>query len=132
MYLVKDVIIIVRWHLIFYSHCREESLYWSVQNITYSHLSHSSRHRYSQYLTAQVVDGDGQQIKSTKSSFHHYLCFLGWVPAYRPLEGGQQERQYLPPNSVYLSSPEVIHLLGTHVFYVDINPSEFSRALGKK
>ncbi|XP_041818606.1 protein NO VEIN isoform X2 [Chelmon rostratus] len=87
-------------------------------------------HRYSQYLTAQVVDGDGQQIKSTKSSFHHYLCFLGWVPAYRPLEGGQQERQYLPPNSVYLSSPEVIHLLGTHVFYVDINPSEFSRALG--
>ncbi|XP_076616737.1 uncharacterized protein LOC143339417 isoform X1 [Chaetodon auriga] len=89
-------------------------------------------HRYSQYLTAQVVDSDGRQIKSTKSSFYHYLCILDWVPTYRPLEGGQQERQYLRPNSVYLSSPEVIDLLGTHVCYVDINPSEFTRALGMR
>lgn len=94
-------------------------------------LSHS-RHHYSQYLTAQVIDSDGRPIKNTRSSFYHFLCRLEWVPAYRPLEGGQQERKYLCPNSVYISSPEVTSLLGTHVDYVDIHPSEFSRALGKK
>ncbi|XP_031146992.1 protein NO VEIN isoform X1 [Sander lucioperca] len=89
-------------------------------------------HRYSQYLTAQVIDSDGQPIKSTKSSFYHFLCCLEWVPAYRPMEGEQQERKYLCPNSVYLTSPEVTSLLGTHVCYVNIDPSEFSRALGMR
>lgn len=107
------------------------SLYESVPNIVYNHFSRSCRHRYSQYLTAQVVDSDGRELKRTESSFYHYLCSLEWVPAYRPLEGEQQERNYLRPNSVYLSSPEVTNLLGTHVSYVDINPSEFSRAIGK-
>ncbi|XP_074476701.1 uncharacterized protein LOC141758850 isoform X3 [Sebastes fasciatus] len=89
-------------------------------------------HRYSQYLTAQVIDSDGHPIKSTKSSFDHLLRNLEWVPAYRPLEGEQQERKYLCPNSVYLPSPEVKSLLGTHVCYVDIDSSEFSRALGMR
>ncbi|XP_070708112.1 uncharacterized protein [Pempheris klunzingeri] len=89
-------------------------------------------HGYSQFLTAQVFDGDGQPIRSTKSSFYHFLCCLEWVPAYRPLEGEKQERKYLCPNSVYLASSDVTSLLGTHVYYVDINPSEFSRALGMR
>ncbi|XP_032358201.1 protein NO VEIN isoform X1 [Etheostoma spectabile] len=89
-------------------------------------------HHYSQYLTAQVIDSDGQPIKSTKSSFYHFLCNLEWVPAYRPMEGKPKERQYLCPNSVYLTSPEVTSLLGTHVCYVDMDPSEFSRALGMR
>ncbi|XP_034425939.1 protein NO VEIN isoform X1 [Hippoglossus hippoglossus] len=89
-------------------------------------------HKYSQYLTAQVVDSDGRTIKNTNSSFYYSLCRLEWVPASRPLEGGQQERKYLCPSSVYLSSPEVSKLLGTHVYYVDIDASEFSRALGMR
>lgn len=100
---------------------REESLFVS-----------SCRHCYSRYITAQVVDSDGREIKSTKSSFFHDLCSLEWVPGYRVLEGDNPERLFLRPNSVYLSSPEVTSLLGTHVSYVDINPSEFSRAIGKK
>lgn len=89
-------------------------------------------HRYSQYLTAQVIDSDGRSTKSTKSSFYHFLCRLEWVPAYRPMEGDKRERKYLCPNSVYLTSPEVTSLLGTHVCYVDMDPSEFSRALGMR
>lgn len=98
-----------------------------IQSITFPVF----RHRYSQYLTAQVIGADGQSIKSTKSSFCHFLSCLEWVPAYRPLEGEQRERKYLRPNAVYPASPEVTRLLGTHVHYVDIDPSEFSRALGK-
>jgi len=94
-------------------------------------LHRSCRHRYSQYLTAQVVDSDGRSIKNTRSSFYHFLSRLEWVPAYRPLEGERQERKYLCPSSVYLTSPEVTDLLGTHVYYVDIQSSEFSRALGE-
>lgn len=90
-----------------------------------------SRHRYSQYLTAQVIDSDGRPTKSTRSSFYHFLCRLEWVAAYRPQEGGQQETKYLCPNSVYLTSPEITDVLGTHVYYVKLDPSEFSRALGK-
>ncbi|KAM7382188.1 hypothetical protein PAMA_012854 [Pampus argenteus] len=89
-------------------------------------------HCYSQYLTAQVIDSDGRPTKSTRSSFYHFLCRLEWVPAYRPLEGEKRERKYLCSNSVYLTSPEVTSLLGTHVCYVDIDPSEFSRALGMR
>lgn len=89
------------------------------------------RHRYSQYLRAQVVDSEGRGVKSTKSSFYYYLCSLQWVPAFRPVEGEQPERKYLCPTSVYLSSPEVNSLLGTHVCYVEIPPSDFSRAIGE-
>lgn len=91
----------------------------------------SCRHRYSQYLRAQLVDGDGREVKSTKSSFYHYMCSLEWVPAFRPVEGDRVERKYLRPTSVYLSSPEVSSLLGTHVCYTEITPSDFSRAIGK-
>ncbi|XP_061912312.1 uncharacterized protein wu:fj29h11 [Entelurus aequoreus] len=87
-------------------------------------------HRYSQYLTAQVIDSDGRPIKTTKSSFYHFLCRLKWIPAYRPQEGGTTEMKYLCPNSVYLNSKEITSLLGTHVDYVDMDSSEFSRALG--
>uniref|UniRef100_A0A3Q3NAZ7 Protein NO VEIN-like n=1 Tax=Mastacembelus armatus TaxID=205130 RepID=A0A3Q3NAZ7_9TELE len=89
-------------------------------------------HHYSQYLTAQLIDSDGRPMKATKSSFYHFLCRLEWVPSYRLLEGEQPERKYLCPNSVYLNSPEVFSLLGTHVDYVDIDPSEFSKALGMR
>ncbi|CAF91966.1 unnamed protein product, partial [Tetraodon nigroviridis] len=89
-------------------------------------------HRYSQYLRAQLVDGDGREVRSTRSSFHHYMCSLEWVPAFRPLEGERQERKYLRPTSVYLSSPEVNSLLGTHVCYAEITPSDFSRAIGMR
>ncbi|XP_062298890.1 uncharacterized protein wu:fj29h11 isoform X1 [Scomber scombrus] len=89
-------------------------------------------HCYSQYLTAQVIDSDGRPTRKTKSSFYHYLCRLEWVPAYRLLEVQKLERKYLCPNSVYLTSPDISRLLGTHVFYVDMDPSEFSRALGMR
>ncbi|XP_035998446.1 protein NO VEIN isoform X3 [Fundulus heteroclitus] len=91
-----------------------------------------SGHRYSQYLTAQVIDGDGRPTKNTRSSFYHLLCSLEWVPAYHQVEDGKPERGYLCPSSVYLTSPEVTSLLGTHVFYVDIRSSDFSRALGMR
>uniref|UniRef100_A0A3P9IA30 Wu:fj29h11 n=1 Tax=Oryzias latipes TaxID=8090 RepID=A0A3P9IA30_ORYLA len=87
-------------------------------------------HLYSQFLTAQVIDSNGRPIRNTKSSFHHLLCSLEWIPAYREQEGEQQEKKCLCPGSVYLPLPEVTRLLGTHVFYVDLNSSEFSRALG--
>ncbi|XP_061564141.1 uncharacterized protein wu:fj29h11 isoform X2 [Cololabis saira] len=87
-------------------------------------------HRYSQYLTAQVLDGEGRPVKNTRSSFYHFLCRLEWVPAYRAQEGQEQERKFLRPSSVYLTSPEVSDLLGTHVYYVDMDSSDFSRALG--
>ncbi|KAM9410935.1 uncharacterized protein ACWYII_025836 isoform 8-T9 [Salvelinus alpinus] len=90
--------------------------------------------RYSQYLTAQVIDSEGRLIKSTKSSFFHFLSCLPWVPAYclqAGAEGGRKV-EYLCPNSVYLYSPEVHNLLGTHVSYIDMTPSEFTRTLGMK
>ncbi|XP_028263346.1 uncharacterized protein LOC114437112 isoform X2 [Parambassis ranga] len=89
-------------------------------------------HRYSQYITAQVVDSDGQPVRSIKSSFYHHLCRLEWLPASRPQQGELQDRKYLCPSSVYLTSPDVTRLLGTHVYYVDINSSDFSRALGMR
>uniref|UniRef100_A0A8C7R4M3 Wu:fj29h11 n=1 Tax=Oncorhynchus mykiss TaxID=8022 RepID=A0A8C7R4M3_ONCMY len=90
--------------------------------------------RYSQYLTAQVIDSEGRLIKSTKSSFFHFLSCLPWVPAYCLQAGaeGGRKAEYLCPNSVYLYSPEVHNLLGTHVSYIDMTPSEFTRTLGMK
>ncbi|XP_057682155.1 uncharacterized protein wu:fj29h11 [Corythoichthys intestinalis] len=87
-------------------------------------------HRYSQYLNAQVMDRDAQPIRTTKSSFYHFLCSLKWMPAFRPQESGKEEIRYLCPNTVYLNEPEIANLLGTHVYYVNMNPSEFSQALG--
>ncbi|XP_055006163.1 uncharacterized protein wu:fj29h11 isoform X2 [Boleophthalmus pectinirostris] len=91
-----------------------------------------SGHHYSQYLTAQVIDRDGRTIASTRSSFYYYLCRLEWVPAHHPVQSGQEQRSFLCPSSVYLSSEEIRGLLGTHVWYVDIQPSEFTRALGMR
>ncbi|CAB1338211.1 unnamed protein product [Coregonus sp. 'balchen'] len=92
--------------------------------------------RYSQYLKAQVIDSEGRPIKTTKSSFFHFLSCLPWVPAYRLQAGtgaGEGRKvEYLCPNSVYLFSPEVHSLLGTHVSYMDMTPSEFTRTLGMK
>lgn len=115
-----------RWHALLL-------LLWRRLPTSYSHInsvSRSSRHHYSQYLAAHVTDGDGRLIKSTKSSFYHFLCRLEWVPAYRRLESGEQKMKHLCPNSVYLNLPEISELLGTHVDYLDMDPSEFSRALG--
>uniref|UniRef100_A0A665WXC1 Wu:fj29h11 n=1 Tax=Echeneis naucrates TaxID=173247 RepID=A0A665WXC1_ECHNA len=88
-------------------------------------------HHYSQYVNAQVIDSDGRPKKTTKSSFYHSLSCLEWVPAIRNLKGGQKDRKYLCPNSVYLPLAEVTDVLGTQVYYVDMDPSDFSRALGK-
>lgn len=90
----------------------------------------SCRHLYSQYLKAQVFSSDGRKIRTTKSSFYHYLRSLKWLPAYRPLEGDQVERTFVLPSSVYLSSRDVHGLLGNHVCYVDISPGQFSQDLG--
>uniref|UniRef100_A0A1A8UKW3 HTH OST-type domain-containing protein n=1 Tax=Nothobranchius furzeri TaxID=105023 RepID=A0A1A8UKW3_NOTFU len=89
-------------------------------------------HCYSQYLTAQVIDHDGRVVRNTRSSFHHFLCCLEWIPAHRPTREGPQERKFLRPDSVYVTSPEVTKLLGTHVFYVDTDSSQFSRDLGMR
>ncbi|KAG7276994.1 hypothetical protein CRUP_001620, partial [Coryphaenoides rupestris] len=89
--------------------------------------------RYSQYTTAHVIaggDGDeGRHAKSVRSSFFHFLLRLPWLPAYRLLEGGGRQVQYLRPDATYLASPEVHGLLGTHVCYVEARPSELSKAL---
>ncbi|XP_051926916.1 uncharacterized protein wu:fj29h11 isoform X2 [Hippocampus zosterae] len=87
-------------------------------------------HRYSQYLTAQVLDRDARPIRTTKSSFYHFLCHLKWMPAFRPQEGEKTEMTYLCPNAVYLNAPEINNLLGTHVYYVNMEPSEFTKSLG--
>ncbi|KAL0984014.1 hypothetical protein UPYG_G00135910 [Umbra pygmaea] len=90
--------------------------------------------RYSQYITAQVIDIERKTTKSTKSSFFHFLSRLPWVPAYSLLAGpeGGRKVEYLCPDTVYLSSPEVYSLLGTHASYLDMAPSEFTRTLGMK
>ncbi|XP_077406198.1 uncharacterized protein LOC144038026 isoform X2 [Vanacampus margaritifer] len=87
-------------------------------------------HCYSQYLTAQVLDRDARPIRTTKSSFYHLLCRLKWVPAFCPQEDEKHEIKYLCPNIIYLNAPEITRLLGTHVYYVNMDPSEFSKALG--
>ncbi|XP_077359160.1 uncharacterized protein LOC144005104 isoform X2 [Festucalex cinctus] len=90
----------------------------------------SAGHGYSQYLTAQVLDRDARPIRTTKSSFYHFLCRLKWMPAFRPREDEKTEMKYLCPNTIYLNAPEISSLLGTHVDYVNMDPSEFSKALG--
>ncbi|XP_077481496.1 uncharacterized protein LOC144092518 isoform X2 [Stigmatopora argus] len=87
-------------------------------------------HRYSQYLTAQVIDRDARPIRTTKSSFYHFLCSLKWMPCFRQQENEKEEIQYLCPNTVYLNEPEITKLLGTHVYYAPMEPSKFSQDLG--
>uniref|UniRef100_A0A3B1JM69 Wu:fj29h11 n=1 Tax=Astyanax mexicanus TaxID=7994 RepID=A0A3B1JM69_ASTMX len=88
--------------------------------------------KYSQYLSAQVLDGESRPLRDTRSSFHHSLTQLAWVPAFRPVLEGGRTVTYLCPNTVYLFSAEVHRLLGAHVHYIDLAPSEFSRAVGMR
>ncbi|XP_017542148.1 protein NO VEIN isoform X1 [Pygocentrus nattereri] len=88
--------------------------------------------KYAQYLRAQVLDSQGQTIRDTKSSFYHFLTRLTWVPSYRPVLEGGRTVDYLCPNTVYLFSDSVHSLLGAHVHYIDLTPSEFSRAIGMR
>ncbi|KAJ7984929.1 hypothetical protein DPEC_G00359850 [Dallia pectoralis] len=90
--------------------------------------------KYSQYLTAQLIDSEGRPTKTTKSSFFHFLSNLPWVPAYRLEAGteGGRKAEYLCPNTVYLFSPAVHSLLGSHTSYLDMTPSQFTRTLGMK
>ncbi|KAI5103031.1 hypothetical protein C0J45_6612 [Silurus meridionalis] len=88
--------------------------------------------KYAQYLSAQVVDSQGRTIRDTKSSFYFHLTQLTWVPAYKFTHDGKQLVDYLLPNRVYLFSDKVHKLLGSHVYYANLDPSEFSRAIGKQ
>ncbi|XP_030630956.1 uncharacterized protein LOC115812613 [Chanos chanos] len=54
------------------------------------------------------------------------------MPAYKLSRDEGRSWSYLRPSSVYLYSDEVYRLLGTHVSYVDMTPSEFSRTIGMR
>ncbi|XP_061088728.1 uncharacterized protein wu:fj29h11 isoform X2 [Conger conger] len=86
--------------------------------------------RYSQYMNAQVLDSQGRHLRDIKSSFFHFLTNLLWVPAVRDFDKCSVE--YLRPCAVHLYSPELYRLLGVHVSYVKMDPSEFSNAVGMK
>ncbi|XP_066520431.1 uncharacterized protein wu:fj29h11 isoform X2 [Hoplias malabaricus] len=88
--------------------------------------------KYSQYLRAQLLDSKERIIRDTKSSFYHFLTQLAWVPAYKPARDGERTVSYLCPNTVYLFSAELHSLLGSHVHYIDLAPSEFSRVIGMR
>lgn len=90
------------------------------------------REKYSQYLSAQVLDSQGRTLKDNKSSFFYHLTQLAWVPAYKPTQDGKNTVEYMIPNRVYLLSDTVYSLLGSHVCYVKLDPSEFCRAVGKQ
>lgn len=90
------------------------------------------REKYSQYLSARVLDSQGRTLKDAKSSFYYHLTQMAWVPAYKPTQDGKNSVEYLIPNRVYLFSDKVHSLLGSHVCYVDLNPSQFSSAVGKQ
>lgn len=90
------------------------------------------REKYAQYLSAQVLDSQGGTPRDVKSSFYHHLTQLAWVPACKPTQDGRGIIENLIPNKVYLSSEKVHSLLGSHVYYVNLDPSEFSRAVGKQ
>ncbi|XP_060795619.1 uncharacterized protein wu:fj29h11 isoform X3 [Neoarius graeffei] len=88
--------------------------------------------KYAQYLSAQVLDSQGRTLRDAKSSFYYYLMQLAWVPAYKPMQDGKEVVECLIPNKVYLFSDKVHLLLGSHVYYVKLDPSEFSRAVGMR
>lgn len=90
------------------------------------------REKYTQYLSAEILDSQGRSLKEAKSSFLYHLTQLAWVPAYKPTQDGKNIVEYLIPNRVYLFSDKVHSLLGSHVCYVSLDPSEFSRAVGKQ
>lgn len=90
------------------------------------------REKYVQYLSAQVQDGQGRTLRDAKSSFYYHLTKLAWVPACKSTQDERQIVEYLNPNRVYLFSDKVHSLLGSHAYYVNLNPSEFSRAVGKQ
>ncbi|XP_046709697.1 protein NO VEIN-like isoform X1 [Silurus meridionalis] len=88
--------------------------------------------KYAQYLSAQVLDSQGRTLRDTKSSFYFHLTQLTWVPAFKPTHDEKQLVEYLRPNRVYLFSDKVHKLLGSHVYYANLDPSEFSRAIGMR
>ncbi|XP_015211657.2 uncharacterized protein [Lepisosteus oculatus] len=89
---------------------------------------------YSRYKQAQVFNSQGHKLKDARSSFTHYLTTLPWVPAFRAdLDSYDQHTvEYMCPSKVYLYSPGVFSLLGVHVNYVDMSPSEFTNSIGMK
>uniref|UniRef100_A0A4W4ERA0 HTH OST-type domain-containing protein n=1 Tax=Electrophorus electricus TaxID=8005 RepID=A0A4W4ERA0_ELEEL len=90
-----------------------------------------SGERYVQYRRAQVLDSQGRP-RDCSSSFYHQLTRLAWVPAHRPTREGARSVDYLCPSAVYLLCDDLYRLLGSHVHYVDMAPSEFSRAAGMR
>ncbi|TSK14591.1 Sacsin [Bagarius yarrelli] len=79
-----------------------------------------------------VLDNQGRTLKDTRSSFYYHLTQLAWMPSYKPTQDEKNSVEYLIPNRVYLFSNKVHSLLGSHVFYVNLDPSEFSRAVGMR
>lgn len=90
------------------------------------------REKYAQYLSTQLLDSQGRTLREVKSSFYYHLTKLAWVPANKLTQDGRDNVEYLKPNKVYIFSEEVHSLLGSHVCYVSLNLSEFSRAIGKQ
>ncbi|KAJ8246365.1 hypothetical protein GJAV_G00266920 [Gymnothorax javanicus] len=90
--------------------------------------------RYAQYENAMVLDSEGRRLRDVKSSFFHFLTGLPWVPADRPRPWRSDECsvEYLRPNATHLFSPELHRLLGIHVSYVKMDPSEFTSTVGMK
>ncbi|XP_056626776.1 uncharacterized protein wu:fj29h11 isoform X3 [Triplophysa dalaica] len=91
-----------------------------------------SGENYSQYLRVQVLDSQGRFFRNANSSFYHNLTQLLWVPTCRPPWGDGQHVTYLQPKSVYIYSIDVHRLLGSHVDYVHMEPSEFTREIGMR
>ncbi|XP_039509577.1 protein NO VEIN isoform X2 [Pimephales promelas] len=90
--------------------------------------------RFSQYLRAQVLDSAGRPVREARSSFHHFLRQLPWVPAYRPSTPESRPVTFLQPTSVYVYSAHVHQLLGSHVDYAHAvqTPSDFTSAIGMR
>ncbi|XP_066560829.1 uncharacterized protein LOC136750017 isoform X2 [Amia ocellicauda] len=90
--------------------------------------------KYSQYQKAQVLDSQGRKLRDTQSSFAFYLTSLPWLPAFKTAQGNMEKRtvEYLCPCKVYLYSNDIYRLLGIHVSYVDMKPSDFSSSVGMK
>ncbi|XP_076154340.1 uncharacterized protein LOC143137890 isoform X4 [Alosa pseudoharengus] len=89
--------------------------------------------KYSQYLSAQVLDSEGRPLRDTHSSFLIALTRLPWVPTFRLGHDDQPTApSYHCPGSVYLYSQDVHSVLGAHVDYVQMAPSEFSRGIGMR